>query len=156
MNEDVAQALDPLAGRAQVRIFTLADYAAEEQSGKLYVSGGGLEWTGLPIGPDLLLSFYLVIRLAYPIAIARSSHTIQVRALDRSGQSVGPDPLLQAEMRFEVSRAPSDAVEVSGTLPVQVTNYPVSVQQDAVIFLDLLVDSLLVSRLPLQLQPMDR
>jgi hypothetical protein len=39
---------DPLHDRAQVRMFTLADDVAEEASGKLYISGAGLEWTGLP------------------------------------------------------------------------------------------------------------
>ena len=152
MDEVVAHISDPLHDRAQVRIFTVADYAAEEPSGKLYISGGGLEWVGVPTTSNLLPSFYLVIRLAFPMAMVRPSHMVEVRALSRTGLPVGPDPLIQAEVRFNLERAPADAAEMSGNLPVQVTNYPVSVGPDDVIFLHLLVDDVQISRLPLQLR----
>src|SRR6266542_7041250 len=108
MNEDEVQASDPLLGRAQVRIFTLADHAAEEPSGKLYISGGGLEWIGLPTTSDSLLSFYVVIRLAFPMDMVRPRHVVEVRALDRAGQPVGPEPLLfHAELGFDLKHAPT-------------------------------------------------
>src|SRR5687767_6644527 len=106
MAEDVAQVSDPLQDRAQVRIFTLADYVAEESSGKLYISGAGLEWLGVAARPssdaaEYVVSFHLVIRLAFPRAVARESHTIEVHVLDRDGAPAGPDSLLRAEMRFD-------------------------------------------------------
>ena len=160
MSDDAAQELDPLDGRPQVRIFTLADYVAEESSGKLYISGAGLEWTGVearadPAGAGYLLSFQLVIRLAFPRAIARDSHAVEVRVLDRAGSPAGPDPLLTAAMRFDLNRAPKDFTEVSGSLPVQVMDYPTNVEPNDVICLHLLVDDIVVSRLPVQLRPAD-
>ena len=160
MAEDVAQLSDPLQDRAQVRIFTLADYVAEESSGKLYISGAGLEWTGLAArsassGGGWLISFYLVIRLAFPRSIARESHAVSVLALDRDGALAGPDLLLQASMRFDLKLAPKNFTEVSGTLPVQVVDYPTSIEPNDVLFLHLMVDDLLVSRLPVALYPVD-
>ena len=145
----------PLSDRAQVRVFTLADYVAEEISGKLYVSGAGLEWSGLPARIDGIPSCYLLIRLAFPKAYARPSHAIVVRAMSGEGHPVGPDPLLQATMYFDLDGVPDDFTEVSSNLPVQVVEYPATLDPDGVIFLDLLVDDILVSRLPVQLRPVD-
>ena len=164
MTEDASQESDPLQDRAQVRIFTLADYVADEASGKLYISGAGLEWTEVVARPDPddsegrrhFLSFSIIIRVAFPRAIARPTHTIEVLALNREGVGVGPpESLIEAKMRFYLKRAPQDFTEVSGNLPAQVVNYPVNVEPDDVIFLHLLVDGVLVSRLPVQLRPAD-
>jgi hypothetical protein len=156
MAEDAAQASDPLHDRAQVRIFTLADYIAEEPSGKLYISGAGLEWTGLPAFPDRLPSFYLLIRLAFPMTMVRPSHIVEVRVLHADGSPAAPDPVLfQADMHFDVDTAPDYATEMSDHIPIQVTNYPVTAQPDGVIFLYLLVDDTLISRLPVQLRPIN-
>jgi len=164
MSEDATQDQDPLDDRPQVRIFTLADYVANEASGKLYISGAGLEWTAVVARPDPdapddrrhLLSFSVIIRLAFPRAIARPTHTIEVLALNRDGVEVGPPKsLIEAQMRFDLKRAPRDFTEVSGNLPAQVVNYPVNIEPDDVIFLHLLVDGVLVSRLPVQLRPAD-
>ena len=46
MAENATNVSDPLQVRAQARIFTVADYVADEPGGKLYVSVGGLEWLG--------------------------------------------------------------------------------------------------------------
>jgi hypothetical protein len=152
--EDKAQVADPLQDRAQVRIFTLADYVAEEPSGKLYISGAGLEWTGLPALPDHLPSFYLLIRLAFPMKIARPMHVVEVRTLHADGRPAAPDPVLfQAEMHFNLDGAPDYATEMSDHLLIQVTNYPVAAAPDGIIFLQLLVDDIPISRLPVQLRP---
>jgi hypothetical protein len=162
MTEEVALAPDPLQDRAQVRIFTLADYVAEEASGRLYVSGGGLEWMGLPAYPDRLSSFDLALRLAFPVdprdpkGSAHDSYSIEIRVLDAEGRPVGPDPLMDTKMRFDPQRLPDYAVEVSGNLPVRVSDYPVSAQPTDVIFLHLKVDGILISRLPVQLRPADQ
>lgn len=76
MAEEMAQVFDPLQDRAQVRMFTLADYVADESSGKLYISGAGLEWTGVRTRENAIAPCYLIIRLAFPRIYARSSHTI--------------------------------------------------------------------------------
>jgi len=154
--DDETRTSDPLQDRAQVRIFTLADYVAEEPSGRLYISGGGLEWIGVPTYPDRLSSFDLIIRLAFPIAIVRESYHIEVRALDPQGQPIGPDPLMQTEMRFDIHRLPDYASEISGNLPVRITDYPVTVQPSDAIFLHLVVEGILISRLPVQLRPADQ
>src|SRR5436190_2910706 len=151
MAEDVVQASSPLDDRAQVRIFTLADYVAEEPSGKLYISGAGLEWTGVPArlegdGTNQLISFYLIIRLAFPKASARERHDVEVRVVNRDGSPAGPDSLLKAELQFDLDHVPEDFSEVSGNLPVQITNYPISAEPNSVIFLNLLVDEVPVSR----------
>ena len=151
MAEDGAQVSDPLRDRAQVHIFTLADYVAEEQSGKLYISGAGLEWTGLPTSESKIQSCYLVIRLAFPRAFARPNHTIVVRLLDREGNPVGPDPLVQAEMKFDLKRVPKDYTEVSGTLPLQITDYPFTVEPEDVVFFHLIIDGTVLSQLPVDL-----
>jgi hypothetical protein len=162
MAEGGTPASSPLDDRAQVRIFTLADYVAEESSGRLYISGGGLEWVGLPALPDRLSSFDLALRLAFPVdpkdprGTARDSYSIEIRALDAEGQPVGPDPLLHTKMRFDRARLPDYAVEVSGNLPLRISDYPVSAQPTDVIFLHLKVDGLLISRLPVQLRPADQ
>jgi len=162
MADDVAQVSDPLQDRAQVRIFTLADYVAEEPSGRLYISGGGLEWVGLPAYPDRLSSFDVAIRLAFPVdpknltATAHESYAIEIRALDVEGQPVGPDPLLETKMRFDLQRLPDHASETSGNLPVRITDYPVTARPTGVIFLHLLVDGILISHLPVQLRPADQ
>ena len=164
MAEDVDQIATPLEDRAQVRIFTLADYVAEEESGKLYVSGAGLEWTevvarpdpGDPDGRRRLLSFSVIIRLAFPRAIARPIHTIEVLALNRAGVGIGPpESLIEAKMRFDLNRVPHDFAEVSGNVSAQVVNYPIDAELDDAIFLHLLVDGMLVSRLPVQVRPAD-
>jgi hypothetical protein len=160
MAEVVAQASDPLQDRAQVRIFTLADYVADEASGKLYVSGAGLEWTELVARPASdgghhLLSFALIIRVAIPRAIARATHAIEVFAVDRDGVSVGPESLIKADMHFDLKRVPPDFTEVSANLPAQIMDFPVDVGPEDVVFLHLLVDNVLVSRLPVQLRPAD-
>lgn len=161
MTEDAAQVSDPLQDRAQVRIFTLADYVAEESSGRLYISGGGLEWVGLPAFPDRLSSFDLALRLAFPLdpnapkASAHDSYAIEIRVLDVEGQPVGPDPLLQADMPFDLQRLPDYATEVSGNLPLHISEYPARVQPTDIVFLHLKVDGILVSRLPVQLRPAD-
>ena len=155
MARQTTQSPDPLNDRAQVRIFTVADYVAEEPSGKLYISGSGLEWVGLPAHPGVLPAFYLAIRLAFPMTVAKPRHVVEIRALDADGNPAGYDPLLQAEMQFDLERAPKTATEMSGNLPVQVTDYPITIQPDAVIFLHLLVDGTLISRLPVQLWPVD-
>jgi hypothetical protein len=148
-----ANAADLLVDRAQVRIFTLADYVAEEESGKLYMSGAGLEWTGLPAKPDEIPGCYLAIRLAFPRELARSQHGIVVHAVDEFGRPVGPDPLLEATMTFDLDRVPEDFSEVSGNLPVQIVGYPATIDPNGVIFLELVVDGILVGRLPVQLIP---
>ena len=159
MTEDAAQVPDPLQDRAQVRIFTLADYVAEEASGRLYISGGGLEWLGLPVQSGGRVSFDIALRLAFPLnpadshAAVHDSYAIEIRALDAEGQPVGPDPLLQTKMRFDRQRLPNYATETSGNLPVRITDYPVTVQPTDVIVLHLKVDGILISRLPVQLQP---
>jgi Family of unknown function (DUF6941) len=160
MTEDVAQVSDPLQDRAQVRIFTLADYVAEESSGKLYISGAGLEWTEVVTRPDPngthhLLSFSLIIRVAIPRAIVRSTHAVEVFVFDRDGAPLGPDSLIKADMHFDLKRVPHDFTEVSGNLPAQIMNFPVDAGPEDVIFLHLLVDDVLVSRLPVQLRPAD-
>ena len=151
MAQDGVRVSDPLQDRAQVRIFTLADYVAEEPSGKLYISGAGLEWTGLPTSENKIQSCYLVIRLAFPRASARPSHAIVVRVLDREGMPVGPDPLLQAEMKFDLDQVPDDFTEVSGNLPIQITGYPLDAKASNAIFLQLIVDDVVVNRLPVDL-----
>jgi len=151
MAQDTGQGSDPLQDRAQVRIFTLADFVAEEASGKLYISGGGLEWSGLPTRANELPPFYMAIRLAFPISIARESHVVEVRALDAEGNAMGPDPLVRAEIHFDLSRAPAYASEMSGTLPVLIAQYPLTSKHDGVIFLHLITDGILVSRLPVAL-----
>jgi hypothetical protein len=148
VTEGETEASDPLRDRAQVRMFTLADYVAEESSGKLYISGAGLEWTGVRVrsdsdGTSQSLSCYLMIRLAFPKASARSRHAIVVRALDHDGSPVGPNPLLEADMRFDLNRVPDDFAEVSGNLSVQVMDYPVTLDPDGVLFLHLVVDGTL-------------
>ena len=161
MAGDVDRESDSLHDRAQVRIFTLADYVAEEASGRLYISGGGLEWVGLPAFPDRLSSFDLALRLAFPLnpanprAEVHDSYAIEIRALDAEGQPVGPDPLLQTKMRFDRQHLPDYATETSGNLPVRIADYPVTVQPTDVIFLHLKVDGILISRLPVQLRPAD-
>ena len=155
MARQAIQATDPLQDRAQVRLFTVADYVAEEPSGKLYISGAGLEWVGLPARTGLLPSFYLAIRLAFPIGMKREMYAIEIRAVDAADDPVGPDPLLKAEIRFDLDAVPSDARELSGNLPVHITNYPITVQPNDVIFLHLLVDGDLVSQLPIQLLSID-
>jgi hypothetical protein len=161
MANDGNQISDPLQDRAQVRIFTLADYVAEEPSGRLYISGGGLEWTGLPAFPDRLGPFDLVLRLAFPLdpgnprGTVQESYSIEIRALDAVGQPVGPDPMLQTKMRFQRQRLPEDAREVSGNLPVRFADYPVTAQPTDVIFFQLVVDGAPISRLPVQLRPID-
>jgi hypothetical protein len=150
--DDGTDGLGPLRNRAQVRIFTLADYVAEEESGKLYISGAGLEWTGVPVSAGKIGSCYLVIRLAYPRAFARSSHSVVVRIVDVNGKPAGPNPLLQAEMKFNLHRVPSNFTEVWGTLPIQITDYPLSTETLEVIFLNLEVDGTLVSQLPVDLR----
>jgi hypothetical protein len=161
MAADVDQRADPLGDRAQVRIFTLADYVAEEPSGRLYISGGGLEWVGLPVLKDRLMPFDLALRLAFPLepgippSTVRDSYDVEIRALDAEGKPIGPDPLLQSNMRFDPQRLPDHATEVSGNLPVRFTEIPVTVQPTDVIFLHLKVDGILISRLPVQLRPAD-
>jgi hypothetical protein len=158
MTEDVARVSDPLQDRAQVRIFTLADYVADEASGKLYISGAGLEWTEVVARPAAdgthhLLSFSLIIRIAIPRAIVRATHTVEVFVFDRDGALLGPDSLIKADMHFNLKRVPPDFTEVSGNLPAQIMDFPVDVGPEDVIFLHLLVDDVLVSRLPVQLRP---
>jgi hypothetical protein len=166
LTEHANQAPDPLQDRAQVRLFTLADYIADEASSKLYISGAGLEWTGVPArsvpddagdrfpdGTRHLLSFSVIIRLAFPRAIARPTHLIEVFALDRDGGEIAPpESLIEARMHFDLKQVPPDFTEVSGNVPAQVVDYPVRVGADDVIFLHLVVDGLLVSRLPVQLR----
>lgn len=162
MAEDVTQVSDPLQDRAQVRIFTLADYVAEELSGRLYISGGGLEWLGLPVQSGGRVSFDIAIRLAFPLdpenpkATAHESYSIEIRVLDISGQLAGDDPLLKTEMRYDPQRLPDDASEISGNLPIRISDYPLRVQSSGVIFLHLIVDGVLISRLPVQLRPADQ
>jgi hypothetical protein len=159
--ENQVQASDPLQDRAQVRIFTLADYVAEEPSGRLYISGGGLEWVGLPTFPDRLGPFDLALRLAFPLdssdpkGTVRDSYSVEIRALDAGGQPVGPDPMLQTKMRFQRNRLPDNAREVSGNLPVRFADYPVIAKSSDIIFLQLAVDGVLISCLPVQLRPID-
>jgi hypothetical protein len=162
MAEGKTQGLDPLNDRPQVRIFTLADYVAEEASGRLYISGGGLEWVGLPVFPNRPLTFDIALRLAFPVdprnpqGTARNSYSVEIRALNVDGQPIGPDPLVQTKMRFDHKSLPDYATEVSGNLPVRIIEYPVSVQPTDRIYLYLKVDGILISRLPVQLQPADR
>jgi hypothetical protein len=153
MTKDANQESGPLHDRAHVRMFTLADYVAEEPSGKLYISGAGLEWIGVPVRTDpdsggYLLSCFVVIRLAFPSAIARDSHFVEVRALDDAGQPVGPESLFKVEMRFDVERAPLGFTELSGNLPIQIRDFPLQAIDDRVLFLHLVVDEILLSRLP--------
>jgi len=155
MSDDPTQELDPLDSRPQVRIFTLAEYVAEEQSGRLYISGGGLEWVGLPAYPDHLSSFDIAIRLAFPLSMIRESYSIKIRVLNEAGLPVGSDPLLQTEMQYDLQKLPAHAVEISGNLPVRISDYPVSVQPTDTVFLHLIVDDMLISRLPVQLRPTD-
>jgi len=156
MSEDAIQRLDPLDSRPQVRIFTLAEYVAEERSGRLYISGGGLEWVGLPAYPNRLSSFDMAIRLAFPRAMIRESYPVEVRVLDEDGRPIGPDPLLQTEMQYDLQKLPDGATEISGNLPIRISEIPVSAQPTDVIFLHLIVDGVLISRLPVQLRPADQ
>jgi hypothetical protein len=162
MADDMAQISDPLQDRAQVRIFTLAEFVSEEPSGRLYISGGGLEWVGLSAYPDHLSTFDVAIRLAFPLdpknptATVHASHAIEIRVLNAEGQPVGPDPLVETKMRFDPDRLPDHATETSGNLPVRITEYPVTAQPTDVIFLHLSVDCILISRLPVQLRPADQ
>jgi len=151
MAEDGDQISDPLQDRAQVRLFTLADYVADETSGKLYISGAGLEWTGLRTRDNTIAPCHLIIRLAFPRAYARPSHTIRVRVVDYEGNLVGPDPLLKAEMKFDLDHVPDSFTEVSGVLPVHIDGYPFTVNVDDVIFFHLVVDDVVVSTLPVEL-----
>lgn len=151
MTDDETKVEDPLVDRAQVRIFTLADHVAQESSGKLYISGAGLEWIGLPIRENKIMPCFLALRLAFPRAFAREIHTVVVRVVDRQGQAVGPDPLLQAEMRFELRRVPKDFAEVSGNLPVRIEDYPLSEESTGIIFFQLVIDGTIISQLPVQL-----
>ncbi|MGE3912856.1 MAG: hypothetical protein AB7K36_26095 [Chloroflexota bacterium] len=155
MSGDEAPLPDPLHERAQVRIFTLADYVAVEPSGRLYISGGGLEWVGLPVSSDGSLSFDMAIRLAFPKAIARKSYLVEVNAITGEGKPAGPTPLMQTKMRFDLKLLPENASEISGNLPIRISNYPVKVQDTDVIFLSLSIDGILISRLPVQLRPGD-
>ncbi len=155
VDETQVQASDPLTDRAQVRIFTLADHVADERSEKLYISGGGLEWTGLPARAHEIPGCYLVIRLAFPRESARPQHGIVVRAVDEAGNSVGPDPLMEATMTFDLDRVPEDFSEVSGHIIVEIVGYPVTVDPTGVIVLELTADGVVVSRLPVQLVPVD-
>src|SRR5215212_4617250 len=145
MSEDATQGLDPLDSRPQVRIFTLAEYVAEERSGRLYISGGGLEWVGLPAYPDRLSSFDMAIRLAFPKPIIRESYPVEVRVLNEDGQPIGPDPFLRTEMQYDLKKLPDNAAEISGNLPIRISDYPVSAQPTDVIFLHLIVDGMLIS-----------
>lgn len=156
MTEDMAHEAGPLYDRAQVRMFTLADYVAEESSGRLYVSGAGLEWTGVPVrlapdGRGHLLSCYVLLRLAFPRASAGGSHMIEVQALKSDKTAAGQDSLFRVEMRFDLEHVPDDFAEVSGNLPVRVTDFAISAELDSIIFLHLFVDDILISRLPVQL-----
>jgi hypothetical protein len=156
VTEGESQASDPLRDRAQVRMFTLADYVGEELSGKLYISGAGLEWTGLPVHQDMVPPFYLAIRLAFPMAMAGPSHVVEIRALQADGSPAGPDPVLvRAKMHFNVDQAPEFATELSGNLPIQIMNYSILVESNSVMFLHLSVDGVLVRRVPVQLRPAD-
>jgi hypothetical protein len=155
MSTGPTEELNPLDHRPQVRIFTLAEYVSEERSGRLYIGGGGLEWVGLPAYPDKLSSFDIAVRLAFPKAIIRESYSIEVRVLDAEGHPVGPDPLLQTTLEYDLDQLPADATEISGNLPVRISDYPVATQPTDVIFLHLIVDGMLISRLPVQLRPTD-
>jgi hypothetical protein len=115
-----------------------------------------LEWTGLPAHQDVLPPFYMAIRLAFPMTMARPSHLVEIRALQADGSPAGPDPVLvRAKMLFSVDQAPDFATEMSDNLPIQIMNYPLLVEPNSVIFLHLSVDGVLVSRLPVQLRPAD-
>ena len=160
MAEDMIRESHPLYDRAQVRMFTLADYVADETSGKLYISGAGLEWVGVPVRPNpdgdgQLLSCHVVLRLAFPRTVARETHIIEVLVRNDDGTPAGPDALFKVEMHFDLARTPPAFTELSGSSPVQIVNYPLTAEPDGVIFLHLVVDEVLVSRLPVQLLPVE-
>lgn len=160
MTENAISESGPLYDRPQVRIFTLADYVAEEPSGRLYVSGAGLEWLGIPIRPtgkrnEYFLSCYVLLRLAFPRMTARAEHRVEVQARTSDGVNVGQDSLFRVEMHFDLEDVPEDFAEVSGNLPVQVTNFRIRTTPDTIIFLHLLVDDVLISRLPAQFELAD-
>lgn len=159
MSDEPQSEAESLQRRPQVRLFTLADYVADELSGKLYISGAGLEWAGVPVHPDphddrrQFLSCYIVVRIAFPREIARETHIVEVLVRDAHGEPAGPESLFKIEMAFDLRNTPADFTELSGNLPMRIRDYPLTVDPNSVVFLHLLVDDELVGRLPVQLEP---
>lgn len=147
----------PEQERMRLRIFTLADHAANPPDAKLYIGGAGvtnLNQSNIP-GP-ILAPLFIVIRLQVPYLEAGDPHRIVLRMLDGEMQPIGQDPVVAID-NVETGRPaglrPGDELPIN--IVVGLTGYPI--QREAAVRLYLEVDGTPMDSLPLRItrvQPM--
>ena len=81
--------------RLEVRVFTLADWAAVPPDGKLYLGGGGISAVHVDPLPGSLPPLHLAVRVRVPWQLPSEQLAFAVRLLDGDRRPLGPDPLVE-------------------------------------------------------------
>jgi hypothetical protein len=137
----------------QVRAFLIADHAAHEQNGKLYINGGGVEWVGVQQSDPVRLPFlWLVIRLGFPWRLTSGGHLVEVRILDQDEKPVGADPFMRGDVQIGRPPGTEPGDEFAIQLAVTLTGYEINRPPDTRIVFHLLVDDLEIATLSLRLR----
>src|SRR5688500_719498 len=122
----------------QVRAFMLADHAAQEQSGKIYVNGGGIEWIGVADPVGRLSPLWLVIRLGFPFRLTSGGHVITIRILDQDRNTIGVDPVIAANAQIGRPPGADPNDEFGLNIVVPIVGYEVSVRPNTTIYFHLI------------------
>ncbi len=136
--------------RFEVRIYTLADWAAIPPDGKLYIGGGSVDQMYVADIPGSLGPLYLAIRVRVPWRFTSQELPIQVRVLDADRNPVAGDPFLGGTI--EVGRPPGarPGDEMTLQLVAPVTGFPVRAEET--LYFHLLVAGVPLAVLPLKIR----
>jgi hypothetical protein len=134
-----------------VRMFILADWVAQQADGKLAIGGAGIGQVFVNAFPGALPPMYVVTRVSVPWHMTTEPTPLVVRALDADRNTIGPDPLFQAnaEIGRPPGSRPGDELAIQVAFPL--TGYPVP--SATTIFLHLLFGAETLAILPLKIAP---
>jgi hypothetical protein len=135
--------------RLEVRVFTLADWAATPPDGKLYMGGGGVSSVHISPLPGALPPLHLAVRVRVPWQLTSERLPFIVRLLDADRRPVGPDPL--AEGTGETGRPPGlrPGDEVAIQFILAVLGLPIA--SEGVVYFHLTVADQALGVLPLKI-----
>jgi hypothetical protein len=138
----------------QIRAFMLADHAAQEQNGKIYMNGGGIEWIGIPPDATRLPSLWLVVRLGFPWRLTSGGHSIEVNILDQDEKAIGPNPYMRGDAQIGRPPGAEPGDEFALNMVIPLAGFQATEPLPSKVIIHLRVDEREIGRLPLKLSPL--
>jgi len=132
----------------------LADHVAQEQSGKLYVNGGAIEFVGVQPNAKRLPPLWLVIRLGFPWRLTSGSHIIEVRILDQDEKPVGGDPFARAEAQIGKPPGAEPGDEFGLNIALPLGGFEATDSLPSKVIFHLIVNGSELATMPLRLSPL--